>query len=174
MSSAQVLSGTQNLPQRKQLTHTLALQGVHSAQETRTCMHSKSKSKGKNLFQISLAQVGLIWLLSLLLLPFSPFPCLLWVHAEQPLLVKIISFVTSDQFQCLGENRCKFETGVVFFGEQVPKPKPRSLFTCPNLTTTKLWNCSNWEETRQIQEAQKTHEIHQSHPSQKCSWSSSH
>ena len=150
MSSAQVLSGTQNLPQRKQLTHTLALQGVHSAQETRTCMHSKSKSKGKNLFQISLAQVGLIWLLSLPLLPFSPFPCLLWVHAEQPSPVKMIIIVIFQTISISGESHCKFETGVVFFGEQVPKPKPRFLFTYSNLATTKLWGCFNWEETRQI------------------------
>ena len=87
----------------------------------------------KKIFQISLAQVGLIWLLSHPLLPFSPFPCLLWVHAEQPLPVKIIGFVIFPTISILGENHCKFETGVVFFGDQVPKPKPRLMLNCLQL-----------------------------------------
>ena len=33
-----MLSGTEITQQRKQLTRTLALQGVHSAQETMTCV----------------------------------------------------------------------------------------------------------------------------------------
>ena len=30
-----------------------------------------------------------------------------------------------------GENHCKFETGVVFFGEQVPKPNPSTKYQVP-------------------------------------------
>ena len=32
-----------------------------------------------------------------------------------------------------GENHCKFETGVVFFGEQVPKPKPSTKYQVPEI-----------------------------------------
>ena len=108
--------------------------------------------RGKNLFQISLAQVGLIWLLFLPLLPFSPFPCLLWVHAEQPLLVKIISFVTSKQFQ--------FQVKTI---ANLKQASSSSVNRFQNLNQDSCLLVPTWPP--QSSEAD---------PSQKCSWPSSH